>query len=52
LIKKLPSLRLEIEDLGNSLQIDPTKGMPIGKGFYKIRLAIGSKEKANVAVPE
>lgn len=45
LIKKFPSLRLEIEDLGNSLQVDPTQGKPIGKGFYKIRVAIRSKGK-------
>jgi hypothetical protein len=45
LIKKYPSLRLEIEDLGNELATDPFQGTPLGKGFFKIRLAIKSKGK-------
>jgi hypothetical protein len=45
LIKKYPSLRLEIETLGNELKKDPYQGTPLGRGFYKIRLAIKSKGK-------
>lgn len=49
LIRKYPSLRLEIEDLGNELIINPFHGTPIGKGFYKIRVAIKSKGKGKRA---
>lgn len=45
LIKKFPSLRAEIEDLGKKLQENPETGTPLGNGFYKIRLAIRSKGK-------
>ena len=45
LIKKFPSLRTEIEQLGTELQENPEMGTPLGNGFYKIRLAIRSKGK-------
>jgi hypothetical protein len=45
LIKKFPSLRLEIEELGRGLKKNPTNGTSLGKGFYKIRMAIQSKGK-------
>ena len=45
LIRKFPSLRAEIEDLGKKLQENPETGTPLGNGFYKIRLAIRSKGK-------
>lgn len=45
LLKKYPSLRSEIEILGNVLLKSPFSGKQIGKGFYKIRLAIKSKGK-------
>lgn len=49
LIKKYPSLRFEIEDLGDELIVNPFQGTPIGKGFYKIRVAIKSKGKGKRA---
>ena len=49
LIKKYPSLRIEIGDLGNKLIINPIQGDALGKGFYKIRLAIKSKGKGKRA---
>jgi len=45
LIKKYPSLRAEIEDLGTFLKENPFHGVPLRHGFYKIRLAIKSKGK-------
>jgi hypothetical protein len=45
LIKKFPSLRTEIEQLGTELLENPEMGTPLGNGFYKIRLAIRSKGK-------
>jgi mRNA-degrading endonuclease RelE of RelBE toxin-antitoxin system len=45
LIKKFPSLKTEIEELGRSLGENPIQGTPIGKDCYKIRLAIASKGK-------
>lgn len=45
LVKKFPSLRQEIEELGKLLQDSPQHGTPLGNGFYKIRLAIRSKGK-------
>lgn len=43
LVKKFPSLRGEIEALGESLKEDPFQGAPVRNGFYKIRLGIRSK---------
>jgi mRNA-degrading endonuclease RelE of RelBE toxin-antitoxin system len=45
LIKKYPSLKVELLDLANSLSIEPTKGTPLGNDTYKIRVAIKSKGK-------
>jgi hypothetical protein len=45
LIKKFPSLKLEILALVNQLKINPTLGTPLGDNCYKIRLAIASKGK-------
>ena len=45
LLKKFPSLRLEIEELGLSLTNDPFQGTVMRDGFYKIRLSIKSKGK-------
>ena len=45
LIKKYPSIALEIQDLLDSLEIDPIQGEPLGKDCYKIRMAIASKNK-------
>lgn len=43
LYKKFPSLKKEINELGLSLETNPTLGTPLGKNCYKIRLAIRSK---------
>jgi hypothetical protein len=43
LFKKYPSLRREISQLGETLQVNPSQGISIGKNCYKIRLAIRSK---------
>ena len=45
LIKKFPSLRNEIEELGISLRESPFLGAALPNGFYKIRLSIRSKGK-------
>ena len=43
LLKKYPSLGIEYEKLVDSLESDRVRGIPLGKGCYKIRLAIASK---------
>lgn len=43
LLKKYPSLVLELEDLIASLAETPRQGVALGKDLYKIRLAIRSK---------
>lgn len=43
--KKFPSLKGEISELIDNLESDPYIGNPLGKGFYKIRMAIKSKGK-------
>jgi mRNA-degrading endonuclease RelE of RelBE toxin-antitoxin system len=45
LIKKYPSLRIEISTLIKELKFEPDQGIPLGNNCYKIRLAIGSKGK-------
>jgi hypothetical protein len=45
LLKKFPSLKSELNYLINRLEREPTTGVSIGHGFYKIRLAIRSKGK-------
>lgn len=45
LVKKYPSLKREIVELGVKLREQPTSGIPLGKNCYKIRLAIASKGK-------
>jgi len=43
LLKKYPSLVLELEDLIASLAETPKQGVALGKDLYRIRLAIRSK---------
>lgn len=43
--KKYPSLKNELEHLGNVLEEKPTTGIPLGNNIYKIRLAVKSKDK-------
>lgn len=45
LIKKYPSLKLELLALVQKLKENPDQGTAIGKRCYKIRLAIKSKGK-------
>lgn len=45
LIKKYPSLRKELQILGEQLSENPVLGSPLGYNCYKIRLAISSKGK-------
>lgn len=45
LIKKYPSLKLELSALGEILQENPNFGIPLGNNIFKIRLAIASKGK-------
>jgi hypothetical protein len=45
LVKKYPSLKSELAELFNILEEDPTIGTPLGKGVFKIRIAIASKNK-------
>lgn len=45
LSKKYRSIKVDISLLGESLEINPRQGTPIGKDCFKIRLAIKSKGK-------
>jgi hypothetical protein len=45
LIKKYPSLKGELAELGIRLSTNPTIGIALGNNCYKIRVAIASKHK-------
>ena len=45
LIKKYPSLKLEIFNIVQALKMNPNFGVSIGKNCFKIRIAISSKGK-------
>lgn len=45
LMKKFPSLKKEIQQLISELKTEPNKGVSIGHGCFKIRIAISSKGK-------
>lgn len=45
LSKKYPSLKSELIELVNELQVVPNRGTSLGNECYKIRLAISSKSK-------
>ncbi len=45
LAKKYPSLKYDLKALFERLAIDPQQGVPLGRGFYKIRWAISSKNR-------
>ncbi len=45
LIKKFPSLKQEIANLGILLETSPDSGIPLGNDTYKIRIGIKSKGK-------
>jgi mRNA-degrading endonuclease RelE of RelBE toxin-antitoxin system len=45
LSKKYPSIKKDVQTLFDQLTLVPAQGVPLGRGAYKIRLAIGSKGK-------
>jgi len=45
LIKRYPSLRVELMELIQVLKKEPVQGESLGKNCYKVRLAISSKGK-------
>src|SRR5258708_37714712 len=45
LAKKYRSLKTDLLELNKSLKQDPTQGIALGQGCYKIRLQISSKGK-------
>lgn len=45
LLKKYPSLKLELDELFKLLMDKPTTGVTLGNHCFKIRIAIGSKGK-------
>ena len=45
LVKKYPSLKKELEELGDILADNPTTGDHLGNNVYKVRIAIKSKGK-------
>ncbi|MEX0811398.1 MAG: type II toxin-antitoxin system RelE/ParE family toxin [Chitinophagales bacterium] len=45
LSKKYASLKQELKGLFTELESNPTKGTPIGKSCYKIRVSVASKGK-------
>ncbi|MHB8259843.1 MAG: type II toxin-antitoxin system RelE/ParE family toxin [Bacteroidia bacterium] len=45
LLKKYPSLKNELAELINRLEVNPEQGIAIGSNCYKIRIAIASKGK-------
>jgi hypothetical protein len=52
LIKKYPSLKIELVKLFLELEQNPTLGISLGDNIYKIRLAIASKIKESQEVQE
>jgi len=45
LLRKFPSIRIELLQLVNSLENEPKQGKSLGNNCYKIRMAIASKGK-------
>ncbi len=45
LAKKYPSIKGDVKALLTELQSNPLMGVPIGRNFFKIRLAVRSKGK-------
>ena len=45
LAKKYASLKMDLGSLILSLTTSPAQGVPLGNGFYKIRMSITSKSK-------
>ena len=49
LAKKYASLKAEYISLIDSLEMEPKQGVNLGNNYYKIRLAIASKNKGKSA---
>lgn len=45
LSRKFQSFKTELSELIDSLEMNPTQGVPLGNDCYKIRVAIKSKDK-------
>ena len=45
LIKKYPSLKIELAEIAENLSVEPTLGTPLGNDTYKVRISIKSKGK-------
>jgi mRNA-degrading endonuclease RelE of RelBE toxin-antitoxin system len=45
LIKKYPSLKIELAEIAENLSVKPTLGTQLGNDTYKVRLSIKSKGK-------
>jgi hypothetical protein len=45
LVKKYPSMKSDINELSDSLLLNPAQGIPLGRNAFKIRMAITSKGK-------
>ena len=45
LAKKYPSLKADLRSLFDSLREEPAQGAALGKGCYKVRMAITSKKQ-------
>ena len=45
LAKKYPSLKTDLRSLFDSFQEEPAQGSALGKGCYKVRMAITSKKQ-------
>jgi mRNA-degrading endonuclease RelE of RelBE toxin-antitoxin system len=52
LAKKYISLLKDLLELINELSEDPQMGTPIGKDYYKIRVAVSSKGTVREVEPE
>ena len=49
LAKKYPSFKKDLSNLIENLSSEPQQGIPLGNKFYKIRMAISSKNKGKSA---
>ena len=52
LIKKYPSLKVELAEVADSLSEEPTLGTPLGNDTYKIRVSIKNKAKGKAVLLE
>ena len=45
LAKKYPSLKIDLAELFESFETNPSQGTALGNNFFKIRLAISAKRQ-------